>query len=484
MITHKDPFIFRFLFFRFLIVILALNACKKSDPLTPSPTENKIVSVELLPDKTSLVANEQDFVIFVVSAKGPNNQVVSAPDIDFYINGIKTKDAKFSTAVAGKYTVYAKWNEISSNIIELTAIDPADARKVTLTANTELIIADGKSTVQLSSAFTDEFGQSNQIANNEWTLYVNDEELSGKTFNTTTPGIYTLYAKSKGITSNQVEIVARENKIYPMVSIPVIFHIAHYGDVVDEGLNLNASRVHTVLENINQIFSNNGGSNNPNSVNMNIRFRLATIGMEGEILEEPGIIRYDITRFDDGYSASVSDKANDRVLGSNERAHLSLATSWDPTQYLNIWVTPLEDGSSWARMPIVYASHPLPGLGTVSDNCTDCIQNWVPFIFVHTYSFTGISPTPVHEVGHALGLRHVFSDNNCQTSDYCPDTYSYSNSSNLPCPDNLGLLERDNVMDYQITGISRNTFTYDQRERVRHVLNHGHWVSNLPHSTK
>lgn len=476
--------IFRTLFIKILVISITINACKKSDPIPLNPTTNQIVSLEISPDKSTLVANNQDMVVFVATAKGANNQNISTSGIEYYVNGLKADGALFTTSNPGKYTVYAKLNNVSSNIVELTAIDPAEARKVSLATTTQSIIADGSSAAIFTPTFIDEFGKNHQINSSDWTLYVNDKAVTGNTFSTSTAGSYTIVAKSNGIISNPIELVAREAKIYPLVTIPVIFHIAHYGDAMNVGLNLSAARVQVVLENINKVFANEGGSQNPNAANMYVQFRLATRGENGELLAEPGIIRYDITKFDDGYSASVSDKANDMAMGSNERARLSLETSWDPSQYLNVWVTPIENGSSWARMPIVYASHPLPGLNTISDGCIDCIENWVPYIFVHTSSFTGVSPTPIHEFGHALGLHHVFSDNNCLTSDYCWDTYSYSNTTNEPCPDNRGLMERDNVMDYQASGMVRNTLTYDQRERVRHVLNYGHWVSKLPFSNK
>lgn len=471
-------------FYKFLIVSIVFNSCEKSDPIPVSSTTIRIVSLEISPDKTTFLANNQDLVNFVATAKGLNNQVISTLGIEYYINDVKTGGAQFSTANPGKYTVYAKLNNILSNMVELTAIDPVEMAKVSLVTTTRSIIADGNSAATFTPSYIDESGKNHPINSSDWTLYVDGEVISGNVFSTVTAGNYSLVAKSSGFTSDTVKLVAREAKIYPLVTIPVIFHIAHYGDAVNEGLNLNASRVKMVLDHINKAFSNEDGSKNPNAVNMHLQFRLATKGENGALLAEPGITRYDITNFDDGYSDAVSDKAHDKAMGSNERARLSLQTSWDPTQYLNVWVTPTENGGSWARLPLVYAENPLLGLTTVVDGCNDCIQNWLPYMFIHTSSFTEVSSTPIHEFGHSFGLLHVFSNNNCQTSDYCLDTYSYAITTNEPCADNQGLLERDNFMDYQSTGIVRNTFTYDQRERVRHVLNYGYWVSKLPFSEK
>ena len=78
-------------------------------------------------------------------------------------------------------------------------------------------------------------------------------------------------------------------------------------------------------------------------------------------------------------------------------------------------------------------------------------------------------------MGHMLGLLHTFSTDNCLTTDYCSDTYSPE------CDDTLGLEKVDNYMSYLF---KRNTFTYDQRERMMHVLHHGLWINELKSSVK
>lgn len=467
-----------------LIIGVVINGCKKTETTPDSTPSNLIVSLELSSDKASMVANSQDTVVFIVKALDASKKQVSVTNVEFYINGNKTSSAIFTTSTPGSYIIYAKHNNISSNNVVINALSVEDARKIQLKSNSHLLIADGKSSATLNSLFIDEFGKQRNLGDNEWKLFANGVEVSGKTFKTTNPGIYKLHAEGLGITSEPVEIEVRENKNYPIVTIPIVFHIGHYGEEVNQGLNISASRVHEVLEYLNRAFSGQTDANNPNTVDMRVRFRLATIDPDGNTMQEPGILRYNISKYDNGYSASVDDKAGDKAMGSNERGYLTLDTSWDPDQYLNIWVTPTETAAGWARLPVVYASHPLPGLNSVSDGCTDCIQTWVPFIFVHTNYFQGTTATIIHEVGHSLGLFHVFSENNCQTSDFCPDTFSYNSSNASPCYDNRGSLIRDNFMDYNATGVSRQAFTYDQRERVQHVLKYGHWVSKLPFSNK
>jgi hypothetical protein len=86
--------------------------------------------------------------------------------------------------------------------------------------------------------------------------------------------------------------------------------------------------------------------------------------------------------------------------------------------------------------------------------------------------------TVSHEVGHFLGLRHIWGDiNNCTGDDYCADTpIALTQHQGVcpgdtedSCPENLGLDMWQNYMDYT-NDSCLNIFTLDQKDRIRTVL--------------
>ena len=101
--------------------------------------------------------------------------------------------------------------------------------------------------------------------------------------------------------------------------------------------------------------------------------------------------------------------------------------------------------------------------------------------------------TLAHELGHYLGLRHVFSEGGttsmCTDTDYCKDTPSYNRSEYEQWLNNLdkqnkyqlkdlakryscekGEYEAHNIMDYAYCFY--NEITLEQRKRIRHILNY------------
>jgi len=354
-------------------------------------------------------------------------------------------------------------------------------RELKLTTNTELIIANNtsKANIQL-------FADGSVVQNaSDYDLYVNGEIVEPNQFNFTTerPAVYKLQAEYEGVKTNTIEIKARPDKEYPLISVPVIFHVGHFGQYIENGPtssndpNVSAVAVQTALDVLNKIFSNAANSKDPNAVDTGLKFRLATKNPDGSLMTEPGIDRHNVTEFDRGCfefpdSTDCPDLENDKTLGPNEVGHFGIASIWDPNLYLNIWVVPEQNGESFAdSSPPIYDTHPLLGneLYPVGTELEPDLNGEFPYCFIHFKSLT--STTVAHEVGHTLGLFHPFD----YCDDLCPDTYSYEFNSKEACEGNLGAKTSSSVMDY--VG-PKDCFTYDQRERIRHVISHGLWHGN------
>ena len=98
--------------------VYATKGAKRSNAITITVTEYKPSSLTLSASKTSLKANGTDSVTFTVKADG-STTVTSFSEI--YVNSVKQSSTTFTTYNAGSYSVYAKYNGVTSDTITLTA---------------------------------------------------------------------------------------------------------------------------------------------------------------------------------------------------------------------------------------------------------------------------------------------------------------------------------------------------------------------------
>lgn len=367
-----------------------------------------------------------------------------------------------------------------------------EASFIGLGTDTHLIIADGQSKAQLYVKVYDKYNR--EINDYDLKVVVNGQEQPDLSLTTTSTGEYDIYVQSGAAQSNSVVITAREDIEYPELSIPVVFHIGHFNEVVGTGNNLSQAAIQGAIARLNNAFANNTGSTNPNAVDMKITFRLAQYDREGLPMAEPGINRQDITPWDIGQNSGHEinnptipwGSAQDKELGIYEFYEWASDSFWDPREYKNIWISNMSDANFATWYKTVNEGDVIGIEQSPSDSpvkTQDYLQPYVDLLAIkpnriHDYTIT-------HEMGHALGLKHTFiySYQSCEVTDYAPDTYSYiDGGAYTPCKsDNKGSLKQDSFMDY--LG-DRNTFTYDQRTRVRSVIEHGVWIRELIHSKK
>ena len=188
------------------------------------------------------------------------------------------------------------------------------------------------------------------------------------------------------------------------------------------------------------------------------------------------------------------------------------STIWDATQYLNMWTVkfaaPDDNLLGYAQFP---ESSGLDGMPTSPQSAeTDgVVQLYRAFGTADLDDGTfnlhpsyNLGRTATHEVGHWVGLRHIWGDglgcNNgtpspgcsCNDDDYCNDTpnsekanYSCAedNISNCGVPPVASVDMDENYMDYT-SDACMNTFTQDQKGRVQAVMANSPRRMELPTS--
>lgn len=143
--------------------------------------------------------------------------------------------------------------------------------------------------------------------------------------------------------------------------------------------------------------------------------------------------------------------------------YYTAAPAWNRNNYLNMWVCELGNNLlGFAQFP-----------GTAPANRDGVVINWRYFGDVGTATAPyNLGRTATHEVGHWLGLRHIWGDGDCSVDDGVADTPiagapNYScNTSKVSC----GTTDMvQNYMDYTNDGCM-NIFTQGQGAVVNAVL--------------
>lgn len=256
-----------------------------------------------------------------------------------------------------------------------------------------------------------------------------------------------------------------------VVTIPVVFHIIHNGDAIGENENIADGQILSQITVLNQDFrkmaGTNGFNDNPVGADVEIEFCLAQRDPDG--LYSTGIVRYNL--------------GNEIGFDMSEVELLKAQTQWDPEKYLNIWVCNQIFGlAGYAQFP---TNSGLDGLDAGSPTTADTDGVALVYTCVGSeeiypegeYDFTrNLGRTASHEVGHFLGLRHIWGDfGGCNGTDFCADTPP-AFEANAGCPTGLDSCDDDdsddmieNYMDYT-DDACLNIFTADQKDRMQAVL--------------
>ncbi len=258
----------------------------------------------------------------------------------------------------------------------------------------------------------------------------------------------------------QKNIAANARLTDDVYVIPVVVHIVYN----TESQNLDDIRVFTQINVLNEDFRrlnpdtvNTPGEFSDNAADVGIEFCLASIDPYGN--PTTGIVRTftDTTEWLLSFSEEV--KQTDQ-MGDD---------AWPASTYLNIWVCNLQDGI------LGYAVS--PGASPEVDGVVVDYRNFgLADVSSQPYH---LGRTCTHEVGHWLGLTHIWGDDGgiCGGTDNIPDTPNQSEETygcpDFPLtdecsPDAPGIMFQ-NYMDYT-DDACMNIFTDGQREKMRTVM--------------
>ncbi|HSZ25715.1 MAG TPA: M43 family zinc metalloprotease [Cytophagaceae bacterium] len=264
---------------------------------------------------------------------------------------------------------------------------------------------------------------------------------------------------------NQAFAATQGETIY---EIPVVVHVIHnVANNAITGNNISDAQILSQIPVLNQDYRRlNADTVNTYSAfksvaaDVKIQFCLATLDPNGN--PTTGIVRV--------YNPQAS-------FDITQDATIKGLSYWPNSQYLNIWVCSLANGYlGYGQFP---DSSSLTGLSPYmgSDYTDGIVVDYQVFgtTGASTYPYN-LGRTATHEIGHWLGLIHVWGDAYCG-DDYVSDTppqetYTSGATCSMDSSDCLGpktLNMNQNYMDYSADACM-NIFTQGQTARMRTVM--------------
>lgn len=260
----------------------------------------------------------------------------------------------------------------------------------------------------------------------------------------------------------------QSGRVQATYNIPVVVHVIHNGEPIGTGSNISEAQILSQLKVLNEDFNRT----NPDAVNtpteflpvagsLDIQFVLAKTDPQG--LATNGIVRVQ--------GSKTSWTVNDNYQLKSE-------SYWPAEDYLNIWVCNLSGLLGYAQFPV----SDLTGHENSSTNrLTDGVVVRYDVFGSSDDGITGLNPsynkgrTATHEIGHFLGLHHIWGEESstCSDTDYVTDTPNQlTSTSGCPAHPKASCSSNDmfmNFLDYTYDNCM-NLFTQGQVGRMITVL--------------
>ena len=322
------------------------------------------------------------------------------------------------------------------------------------------------------------------------------------------------------------DVITGDDYVY---HLPIIFHVLYQdANAVDKDKKktqyIPYSRFKTLLDNVNDLYEGQlyhfSYGEDSKSENIHVKFELAQYDESGKKLATPGVeyIKYSGEYPIDCNTFMKQKKGKSKFI-------------WDPNEYINVMVYNFKDteegGTVLGISNLPYKANGYPQLEGLEETKKSSLnKNNISFEYCislnslyiynessrytdenhgqkgYEYNSADANVTLAHELGHFLGLHHVFAEtttnngtepaDNCDDTDFCIDTKSYNkiaydkalqdtitkHNQNKTSLEVKYLIKRkndqgeewdsDNIMDYSISLSYR--FTPNQKERMRQVL--------------
>jgi hypothetical protein len=188
-----------------LSAVFIFAACDKADPQT-DPEDTGLTSLTISTNQATLFNDSGELFVFNVVGDNDKDYTASA---EFYVNNAAISGSTFKTSTIGVYTVFAKYNNLQSNSINIEVVDRNILlSSITLTANTDAIAENSGDAFVFSAIGLRTDGTDIDLSDLEGIkYYVNNTLINGKTFTPTEINEYTVYATfNDAITSNSITV--------------------------------------------------------------------------------------------------------------------------------------------------------------------------------------------------------------------------------------------------------------------------------------